>query len=213
LFPLSIIPVLVVGRYRLPWLFPLFVLGGVGVSALWSYWQARRWRGLLEPAIWTALVIVVTQPRWSPASQVITIGTPPRYIRPNDYLTFAKGMEDAGWPEERWMAVLESGLREHPEAPFLVYRVASLHIANKRPEAALKILETYMALQPDDPNGAKLTAQALIMAGDPDRAAFILEQVIRINPQDQEAIKLLGFAQSALRQQRPNRSGHKLPTS
>jgi hypothetical protein len=199
LFPLTLIPILVVGRYRLPWLFPLMVAGGLGAGVLLEAIRQRNIRFLTVVGVWFVLVWVLTLPSGSPASWAITgPKVPARFIRPNDFLMLAQGMKDTGRSQEDIFRFLMAACRENPEASMLVYHTSSRLIEAGRAAEAVPIMERYMAMAPADMTGAKILAHGLIESGRADRAVFILDQLVNILPGDREVQDLLQGVRSRM---------------
>jgi tetratricopeptide (TPR) repeat protein len=115
----------------------------------------------------------------------------PRYIRPNDWSAFAAGIQAAGGPESKYSTVIRQGLREHPEAPILVFPECNRLFELGRHQETIPLLEAYLRLQPTDLVGGRYMAMALIFAGRPEEARKLLEEILRIDPNDAAAKSIL----------------------
>lgn len=197
LFPLSIIPILVVGRYRLPWLLPCSILAGAGIVWLIETIRLRKSRDLLVAGVWSALIFWTQAPHRSPASEVISIPERPgRLIRPNDYAMLIRGLllQEAG--DDRIHPLIFEGAEAYPEVGFLNYSAIDLHMSAQPPriDQAVFMLERLIRLNPGELPAIKLLARAYVQQGKGSRALRLLEQLAPQIPEDQEVQTMLRAA-------------------
>lgn len=94
---------------------------------------------------------------------------------------------------DRSMRVLERFLETFEEQPAVLLQLARMHLARGKPEQAVPLLDRFVALEPDDPLGHRMSAMALQRSGEPGRALARYREAARLDAGDWPSLAAMAW--------------------
>ncbi|MCX7045880.1 MAG: glycosyltransferase family 39 protein [Candidatus Sumerlaeota bacterium] len=194
-FAVSIIMVLISGRYRLPLMLPMALWGGAALVGMIEDARARRINELTAAGAVMAAGILLLWPAWSPAvtdnaRRGKTSERP--LIRDIDYFSQGQAHLRLGQKEPARAWFNESVEHFPLYTPPYSY-LALFDIQDGKPQNAVKILERYAtcAGQAAAPDMLLQLAEAYLRNRRPDLAQSLLRRVVMIYPDNSQARRML----------------------
>ena len=190
---LSIIALIVVGRYRLPAMLPMLVWAGPATTNLIRLAWERRWKSTGTRALVWAAGVCLLWPAWSTAifanSPRATIGV--RFIRAQDYQRLAIACSRIGQTTEA-RGLMEECYSYYPWVDFVVFYLAAIYNDDDQPQKVVALLESYATMKGTlERDGVLELANAYARLRQDDKAFALLEDFLRQNPNDDGARRLL----------------------
>jgi hypothetical protein len=188
-FALSIIVVVIIGRYRLEVLLPTLVWAGAAAANLARDAWDRRWQTVGARIAVVVAGIILLWPTWSPALALNSPKGAPggRLVRGHDYGNLALAYIESEQTQKA-RGLLESVVGDYPWCPDVVFRLARIWIEAGRSDKAIPLLRNHLAGAGPDRYGLLLLAHALQRTGQETQAVEILQNLLRRNPQDADAL-------------------------
>jgi tetratricopeptide (TPR) repeat protein len=171
---LSVVAFHIVGRFRLPLLPLLLVLGAGALVRGWALWRARRFGPLAAGAALVAALTAIAHPWNFPLIYPVDHAN-------TGYILANRGDLEGGVRE---LAVAEAGL---PGTPQLNYDMGRMLLLLGRPDQALARFERELLLAPGHAEALRRAGMAAKGAGDLERAARHWERYLSLAPSGERA--------------------------